>query len=60
MAQMVTGSQEANQRMRGVFDAVMGGLGETIVANVRNMDPTHSRAVSGVLATPIASPTNQS
>lgn len=51
--------QASNRNSRGVFDAVMGAIGATIGVNLAEVGVLEGRAVSGVNATPIASPTTQ-
>ena len=51
--------QASNRNSRGVFDAVMGAIGATVGVNLAEVGVLESRATSGVMATPIASPTTQ-
>ena len=51
--------QASNRNSRGVFDAVMGAIGATVQTNLAEVGVLEGRAVSGVTATPIASPTTQ-
>ena len=51
--------QASNRNSRGVFDAVMGAIGATVGVNLAEVGVLEGRAVSGVNATPIASPTTQ-
>jgi hypothetical protein len=51
--------QASNRNSRGVFDAVMGAIGATVQTNLAEVGVLEGRAVSGVNATPIASPTTQ-
>ena len=48
--------QASNRNSRGVFDAVMGSIGATIQTNLAEVGVLEGRAVSGVMATPIAAP----
>lgn len=48
--------QASNRNTRGVFDAVMGALAGTIQANHAEVGVLEGRSVSGVMSTPIASP----
>ena len=49
--------QASNRNSRGVFDAAMGAIAGSIQKNFSEVQPLESRAVSGIMATPIASPT---
>lgn len=48
--------QASNRNARGVFDAVMGALAGTVQTNFAEVGVLEGRSVSGVLATPLASP----
>jgi len=50
--------QASNRNARGVFDTVMGALAGTVQSNFAEVGVLEGRSVSGVLATPIAGPTN--
>lgn len=49
--------QASNRNSRGVFDAVMGAVAGTVQTNFAEVGVLEGRAVSGVMATPIAAPT---
>ena len=49
--------QASNRNSRGVFDAVMGALAGTVQTNFAEVGVLEGRSVSGVLGTPLASPT---
>jgi len=49
--------QASNRNARGVFDAVMGALAGTVQTNFAEVGVLEGRSVSGVLGTPLASPT---
>jgi len=51
--------QASNRNSRGVFDAVMGALAGTVQTNFAEVGVLESRAVSGVMATPVAGPTTK-
>lgn len=59
MADTAGNIQASNRNSRGVFDAVMGAIAGTVQTNFAEIGAIESRAVSGVMATPVASPTNQ-
>jgi len=54
-----TNMQASNRNSRGVFDAVMGAIAGTVQTNFAEIGAIESRAVSGVMGTPVASPTTQ-
>jgi len=47
------------RRFNTASDAVMAAVAATVGDNLKNEDATSSRAVSGILATPLASPTTR-
>lgn len=49
--------QASNRNSRNVGDVVMGALQGTVVANFKDTGLIEGRTASGILATPIASPT---
>ena len=49
--------QASNRNSRGVMDTVAGTVAGTVGTNFAEVGVLESRAVSGTLATPIASPT---
>ena len=49
--------QASNRNTRGGFDAVMVALAATVQRNFSETDLIEGRTASGILATPIASPT---
>ena len=51
--------QASNRNTRGGFDAVMVALAASVGQNFNELGTLEGRANSGVLATPIASPTTQ-
>ena len=51
--------QASNRNSRGVFDAVMGAIAGTVQTNFAGIGAVESRAVSGVMGTPVAGPTVQ-
>lgn len=56
MADTAGNVQASNRNSRGVFDAAMGAIAGTIQQNFSEIGPLESRAVSGVMATPVAGP----
>ena len=60
MADTAGNIQASNRNSRGVFDADMGSIGATIQTNLAEVGVLEGRAVSGVMATPIASPATRS
>ena len=60
MADTAGNIQASNRNARGVFDAVMGAIAGTVQTNFAEIGAIESRAVSGVMGTPVASPTVQS
>lgn len=48
--------QASNRNSRNVGDVVMGALQGTVVANFKDTGLIEGRTASGILATPIASP----
>lgn len=59
LSNLATDFQAGASRRNAVADAVIGALQGNVVENFKNMDATSSRAVSGLLATPIGGPTNK-
>lgn len=59
LSNLATDFQAGAARRGAVADAVIGALQGNIVENFKNTDATSSRAVSGILATPIAGPAKQ-
>jgi hypothetical protein len=59
LSNLATDFQAGASRRNAVADAAIGALQGNIVENFKNTDATSSRAVSGILATPIAGPTNK-
>lgn len=57
MADTAGNIQASNRNSRGVFDAAMGAIAGTIQTNFSEVGVLEGRAVSGVMATPLASPT---
>ena len=51
--------QQSNRNTRGGFDAVMVALAASVGQNFNELGTLEGRSNSGVLATPIASPTTQ-
>lgn len=51
--------QASNRNSRGVFDAVMGAIAGTVQTNFAEIGAVESRAVSGVMGTPVAGPATQ-
>jgi hypothetical protein len=51
--------QASNRNSRGGYDAVMVALAASIGTNFQELGTLESRANSGAMATPIASPTTQ-
>ncbi len=47
------------RRFNTAADAVMASIAAVVGQNLKNEDATSSRAVSGILATPLASPTTK-
>jgi hypothetical protein len=47
------------RRFNTAADAVMASISAVVGENLKNEDATSSRAVSGILGTPIASPTTK-
>lgn len=60
MADTAGNIQASNRNSRGVFDAVMGAIAGTVQTNFAEIGAIESRAVSGVMGTPVASPSVQS
>lgn len=58
MADTAGNIQASNRNSRGVFDAVMGAIAGTVQTNFAELGAVESRAVSGVMATPVAAPAN--
>lgn len=58
LMESATNMQASNRNSRGVFDAAMGALAGTVQTNFAEVGVLEGRAVSGVMATPIASPSN--
>lgn len=58
MADTAGNIQASNRNSRGVFDAVMGAIAGTVQTNFAEIGAIESRAVSGVMGTPVAGPTN--
>jgi len=56
MSETAGNIQASNRNSRGVFDAVMGAIGATVQTNLSEVGVLEGRAVSGVMATPIAPP----
>lgn len=59
LSNLATDFQAGASRRNAVADAAIGALQGNVIENFKNMDPTSSRAVSGLFATPIASPAKQ-
>lgn len=59
MGQLSGDLQASARRFNAASDAVMATIAATVGANLKNEDATSSRAVSGILATPLASPTTR-
>lgn len=57
MTESAAGIQSSNQGLRGVMNTVAGALAGTIQTNFKDIGVLEGRTASGVLATPIASPT---
>ena len=57
MAETAGNIQASNRNSRGVFDACMGASAGTIQTNFSEVGVLEGRAVSGIQATPLASPT---
>lgn len=57
MAETAGNIQASNRNSRGVFDACMGAIAGTIQTNFSEVGVLEGRAVSGIQATPLASPT---
>ena len=51
--------QASNRNSRNTGDVVMGALQGTVVQNFKDVGVVEGRSVSGILATPIASPATQ-
>lgn len=58
LTESVGNIQASNRNSRGVFDAVMGAIAGTVQTNFAEIGAIESRAVSGVMGTPVAAPTN--
>ena len=58
MADTAGNIQASNRNSRGVFDAVMGAIAGTVQTNFAELGAVESRAVSGVMATPVAAPSS--
>ena len=56
LTESVGNIQASNRNSRGIFDAVAGAIGATIQTNLAEVGVLEGRAVSGVMATPIAAP----
>ena len=59
MVQLQGDLQGSARRFNTVSDAVLGAIAATVQNNLKNEDVLGSRAASGILATPIAGPTNK-
>lgn len=59
LSNLATDFQAGASRRNAVADAAIGALQGNVVNNFKNEDATSSRAVSGILATPIAGPANR-
>ncbi len=59
VAESAANMQASNRNSRNVFDAAMGVLQVAAARNFDELGVTESRANSGLIATPIASPTTQ-
>lgn len=58
LTESVTNMQASNRNSRGVFDAAMGAIAGTVQTNFAEVGVLEGRAVSGVMATPIAAPSS--
>ena len=59
MSQLAGDLAGSARRFNAAADAVMAGIAAVVGDNLKNEDATSSRAVSGILGTPIASPTTK-
>jgi len=59
MAETAGNIQASNRNSRFANDAVMSAISGTVQTNFAEIGVMESRAASGVIATPIASPTTQ-
>lgn len=57
LTESVGNIQASNRNSRTVGDAVMGAIAATVQTNLAEVGVIEGRAVSGVMATPIAAPT---
>ncbi len=57
MSQLAGDLAGSARRFNTAADAVMASIAAVVGQNLKNEDATSSRAVSGILATPLASPT---
>jgi hypothetical protein len=60
MAETAGNIQASNRNTRGVFDACMGAIAGTIQQQFSEVGVIEGRSVSGILATPLSSPTTPS
>jgi hypothetical protein len=59
MSQLGGDLAASQRRFATASDAIMASIAATVGDNLKNEDATSSRAVSGILATPLASPTTR-
>lgn len=57
LTESVGNIQASNRNSRGIMDTVAGALAGTVQTNFAEVGTLESRAVSGVMATPVAAPT---
>lgn len=60
MTESAANVQASNRNGRGVFDLLSGALGGVAIQNFKDIGVLEGRTASGVLATPLASPTVKS
>jgi len=57
LAESAGNVQASNRNSRNMFDIASGAMQGTMVSNFKDVGVVEGRTVSGVLATPLASPT---
>ena len=57
LAESAGNVQASNRNSRNMFDIASGAMQGTMVQNFKDVGVVEGRSVSGILATPIASPT---
>lgn len=59
MTETAANVQQSNRNSRGVFDIAMGALAANVGQGYKDVGAVEGRTISGLLATPLASPTSR-